>query len=68
MTIYTLGINYRTAALDIREKVAFAPEIMTKALRNLIETTGVSEAAILSTCNRTAVSYTHLTLPTNREV
>jgi len=60
MTIYTLGINYRTAALDVREKVAFAPEIMTKALCNLIEIAGVSEAAILSTCNRTEIYFVEL--------
>ncbi len=57
MTIFIFGINYRTAALDLREKIAFAPENMTKALRNAIEITGISEVAILSTCNRTEIYF-----------
>ena len=55
MTIYSLGINYRSASLDIREKVVFAPENMTKALQSLIKTIDVTEASILSTCNRTEI-------------
>ena len=57
MTIFTFGINYRTAALDLREKVAFAPENMIRALRNAIEVTGIGEVAILSTCNRTEIYF-----------
>ena len=55
MTIYSLGVNHRSASLDIREKVIFAPKNMTKALKNLIKTLDISEAAILSTCNRTEI-------------
>ena len=55
MTIYSLGVNHHSASLDIREKVVFAPKNMTKALQNLIKTIDVSEAAILSTCNRTEI-------------
>ena len=55
MTIYSLGINYRSASLDIREKVVFAPENMTKALQSLIKAIDVTEASILSTCNRTEI-------------
>lgn len=55
MTIYSLGVNHHSASLDKREKVVFAPKNMTKALQNLIKTIDVSEAAILSTCNRTEI-------------
>jgi glutamyl-tRNA reductase len=55
MTIYLLGVNHRSASLDIREKVVFAPKNMTKALQNLIKSLDISEAAILSTCNRTEI-------------
>jgi len=55
MTIYSLGINYHSASLDIREKVVFAPENMTKALQSLIKAIDVTEASILSTCNRTEI-------------
>jgi len=53
MTLLALGINHKTAPVDIREKVAFTPEKIPVALRELRATNSVSEVAILSTCNRT---------------
>lgn len=53
MALLTLGINHRTAPLELRERVAFTPERMAEAFIELRATTGASEAAILSTCNRT---------------
>lgn len=53
MALITLGINHRTAPLEIRERVAFTPERMADAFAELRATTGASEAAIVSTCNRT---------------
>lgn len=55
MTIFVLGINHRTASLEIREKVAFAPEQMVEALQQAGEAAQVGEVAILSTCNRTEI-------------
>ncbi len=55
MTILAIGINHDTAPVEIREKVAFAPDIQPEALQDLISTQVVSEAAILSTCNRTEI-------------
>ncbi|HEY9150935.1 MAG TPA: glutamyl-tRNA reductase, partial [Gammaproteobacteria bacterium] len=48
-----LGINHRTAPVELRERVVFAPERMQEALRELTGLPGIQEAAILSTCNRT---------------
>ena len=53
MQLFTLGINHHTAPLAVREQVAFGPHDITLALGNLLRTTPVHEAAILSTCNRT---------------
>lgn len=55
MAIFALGINHRTASLDIRERVAFAPEQMVDALQQIGDVAGVGEVAILSTCNRTEI-------------
>ena len=55
MTLFVFGINHTTAPIDVREKLAFAPEITASALQQLVSQTAVSEAAILSTCNRTEV-------------
>ncbi len=53
MSILAVGINHATAPLEIRERIAIAPEATVDALQNLSATAGVDEAAILSTCNRT---------------
>jgi len=53
MTLLAFGINHKTAPVDIREKVAFAPEKLSLALQELTQQTPINEAAILSTCNRT---------------
>ncbi|MGH8671183.1 MAG: glutamyl-tRNA reductase [Burkholderiales bacterium] len=53
MQLYALGINYRSAPLSLRERVAFHSESLALALHDLIERRPVKEAAILSTCNRT---------------
>lgn len=55
MTLFVFGINHTTAPVDVREKLAFAPEITAMALHQLVAQSAVSEAAILSTCNRTEV-------------
>lgn len=53
MNLFALGVNHKTAPVTVREKVAFAPEKLPDALRELTHQTGFEEAAILSTCNRT---------------
>jgi glutamyl-tRNA reductase len=57
MALYTLGLNHTTAPLEMRERVAFAPEALGGALRDLTGERTVKEAAILSTCNRTEVYF-----------
>lgn len=54
MSILAYGLNYRTASLDLRERVAFPEADLRDALIGVVgEVRGVKEAAILSTCNRT---------------
>jgi glutamyl-tRNA reductase len=53
MALIALGLNHLTAPLELREKVAFAPEATPEALSDLARQPGVNEALILSTCNRT---------------
>ena len=53
MALLAVGVNHKTAPVSIRERVSFAPERLTEALKELTSTPQVSEAAILSTCNRT---------------
>jgi glutamyl-tRNA reductase len=58
MSLYALGLNHATAPLDVREQVAFSPDALGHALRDLMQRPTVKEAAILSTCNRTEL-YVH---------
>jgi glutamyl-tRNA reductase len=53
MPLLAVGINHNSAPVGIRERVAFAPEHIVEALRDLTSDRRVREAAILSTCNRT---------------
>jgi glutamyl-tRNA reductase len=53
MSLLAFGINHKTAPVDIREKVAFDPQKLPDALRQLVNSAHINEAAILSTCNRT---------------
>jgi len=62
MSLYTLGLNHQTAPLAVRERIAFSPDALGHALRDLLKRPKVREAAILSTCNRTEV-YVHVTEP-----
>lgn len=52
MAFIALGINHKTASVDVRERVAFSPDQLADALRELCRKAGAREAAILSTCNR----------------
>jgi glutamyl-tRNA reductase len=54
-SIVLVGLNHRTAPVEVRERVAFANGQIDAALRRLIEVEAVAEGAILSTCNRVEV-------------
>ena len=53
MSIVALGLNHTTAPLELRERVSVDDHGISSALQSLSSFPGVSEAAILSTCNRT---------------
>ena len=53
MALLALGINHKTAPLEVREKVAFTPEQLVDALEHARACGRLKELAILSTCNRT---------------
>ncbi len=53
MQLVALGINHKTAALETREKVAFADKQKEQAYNHLAARNRVKQCAIISTCNRT---------------
>ncbi|HUX72917.1 MAG TPA: glutamyl-tRNA reductase [Steroidobacteraceae bacterium] len=57
MALKVLGINHKTAPLQLREKMAFSEDRLLTALGTLREESGVAEAVIVSTCNRTELYW-----------
>jgi len=53
--IVIVGLNHRTAPVELRERLAFSNGQLDQALRRLVALEGVAEAAIVSTCNRVEV-------------
>jgi glutamyl-tRNA reductase len=56
MNIIVIGLNHKTAPVQIREKLAFQSEdTIRKALKQLIQLEGINETVIFSTCNRVEI-------------
>jgi glutamyl-tRNA reductase len=56
MSLLTLGLSHRSAAVEVRERAAFTESELPDALMRLRALGGISEAAVLSTCNRTEIT------------
>jgi len=52
MNIIVVGLNHRTASVELRERVAVSDAVLAEAVARLKCAPGVAEALILSTCNR----------------
>lgn len=52
MEISVLGLNHRTAPVELRERLAFQDQRLPEALESVRREIGVPECVILSTCNR----------------
>ncbi|MCS7019612.1 MAG: glutamyl-tRNA reductase [Cytophagales bacterium] len=50
-------LTYKTAPIAIREKVALSEPQARRLLQRLKDTLGLSEALVISTCNRTEIYY-----------
>ncbi|HET6773676.1 MAG TPA: glutamyl-tRNA reductase [Acidimicrobiales bacterium] len=55
MSVVVIGLNHRTAPLDLLERMAIGDGQLGKALHDLTTREHISEALVLSTCNRTEV-------------
>ncbi len=52
MNFQLIGINHKTARVEVRERLAIPEPRLPEALRRLAEHPGVDEGLILCTCNR----------------
>lgn len=55
MSILLVGVNHKTAPVEIRERLAFNDEACSQGLRQLVDGEIVSEGLIVSTCNRVEI-------------
>ncbi len=55
MSLILLGLNHKTAPLEIRERFAYGEEQVPDLLKRFCEPPGIDELAMLSTCNRTEI-------------
>ena len=55
MSVLVVGVNHRTAPLDLLERIALDAQGVAKAVSGLVALDSVREAVVLSTCNRTEV-------------
>ncbi|HZG18110.1 MAG TPA: glutamyl-tRNA reductase [Candidatus Bathyarchaeia archaeon] len=55
MDILLIGLNYKTAPVEVREKFTFSDNSTERALHLLSQTKSVVESVILGTCNRTEI-------------
>ncbi len=55
MTLTVIGINHKTAPIELRERIAISRDDLPETTRALAATPGVTECMIVSTCNRVEI-------------
>ena len=53
--VVAVGLNHRTAPLEVRERYAIPTDEIAASLSKLAESSDILEAAVLSTCNRVEI-------------
>lgn len=64
MSILAFGLNHKSAPISLREKVIFQTDKLSLYLNDLLTQEDISEAVILSTCNRSEIYCNTKRLPT----
>src|ERR671931_937472 len=55
MSIVVVGLNHKTAPVEVRERLAFSDEACAESLRALVDGEVVREGLIVSTCHRVEI-------------
>ncbi len=55
MKVIIVGLNHKTAPVEIRERVSFSPNTIKESIQRLCQLPAIREGAILSTCNRVEI-------------
>ncbi len=59
MRFLVAGLNHKTAPIELRERLAIGPDVLPETTMALLAEPGVTEAMILSTCNRVELLVGH---------
>src|SRR6266850_90971 len=52
MKIVLIGVNHKTAPIEVRERFAVPESRLSEATRRLAQYPGIEEGMVVSTCNR----------------
>lgn len=55
MTISVIGLNHKSASIDVREKYSFTGDACSMLLRRIKKIPDINEVLVISTCNRTEI-------------
>ena len=55
MSVVVIGLNHRSVPLDVLEQMSIGDDEIPKVLSDLTASPDVSEAVVVSTCNRTEI-------------
>ncbi|HEX8068459.1 MAG TPA: glutamyl-tRNA reductase [Pyrinomonadaceae bacterium] len=55
MSLVLVGLNHKSAPVEVRERLAFSDDACTESLRALVDGEKIREGLIVSTCNRVEV-------------
>ena len=55
MSVVVVGLNHRSVPLDLLERMTIDDSRLPKALHDVSSREHISEAVVLSTCNRTEI-------------
>ncbi len=58
LTIVLVGLNHKTASVELRECLAFSKKEQSSALEVLLQQASINEVVLLSTCNRVEILMT----------
>jgi glutamyl-tRNA reductase len=55
MPLFAVGLNHRSAPIEVRERVAFPADAQRDAVGSIREVSAAAEVVLVSTCNRTEI-------------
>ncbi len=55
MTISVIGLNHKSATIDVRERFSFTPDSSALLIRRIKKISDINEVVVVSTCNRTEI-------------